>query len=358
MPNPASGIFTQAVGNIASGFFSTGLVVLSAIGPALLGVAALFVLFYLVAMSFGWRLKMPVRPGSKKGILGNPKKVHFERGPAFSFRAAFDGVYSRFWTLQTPVSPTASFFLRPSHLGGGISEGHPSFGGGVFVEGFGADFMSIGDDDEWGSVSLDREDADDGFYFDPSDDAPLTSDSGPDSSPGYQEGGYNSNVSEAVRRASFHDQLGDAVCGGLHYGSYCFGPDVSEPFMPLRLSASTFIDSRHGLNPAWDFLNCRNLDGFEIVSADNLMRKTEKAWADMFGWNLALAPNENCAYSAETTYHALRIMEMVRMREMGFTGSHDEFWAGFDREPGLGDVSDYGFQPDLTGDEDLSAYDH
>ena len=359
MPNPASDVFTQAVGGIVPAFFSMGVAVLSAIGPALLGVAALFVLFYIVARSFGWHVKMPVRPGQKKGVIGNVRKLHLERGSPFSFRDSFNGLYSKFWDLQTPINSSERYFLRPFNGGGGGPfEGHASFGGGDFVEGFGADFMPLGDDDEWGSDWLDREDDHNAYYFDPSYEAAYTSDSGPDSSPGRQEGGYNSNISEAVRRASFHDQLGGAVCGGLYYGSYCFGPDVSEPAMPLRLAASNFIDSRHGSNPSWDFLSCRNLDGFDLVSADDLMRNTEKAWADMFGWNLALAPNETCAYSAETTYHALRIMEMVRMREMGFTGSYDEFWVGFDREAGLGDESDYGFQSDLTGDEDLSAYDH
>jgi hypothetical protein len=357
MPSPASGIFTNAVGNIASSFFSTGLVVLSAIGPALLGVAALFVLFYLVAMSFGWRLKMPVRPGTKKGVLGNPKKVHFERGSAFSFRAAFNGAYSKFWTLQTPVSPTVFSFLRPSHAGGGISKGHASFGGGDFVDGFGVDVLPFGDgdgpDDEWGGDWLDRDDVHDGFYSDPSDDAPWTSDSGPDSAPGRQEGG----ASPLADREIFRNSLGDSVCGGLNYGSNWFGSDVSNA-MPLRLSASCFTDSSPYEMPSWDFLNTPMLGDSERSSPFVVMRTTEKAWADMFGWNLALAPNEHCAYSAETTYHALRIMELARMRDMGFQGSYDEFWTGLDRVSGSGDVSDYGFQSDPSGDEDFTAYDH
>ena len=361
MPNPASGVFTQAVGNIASGFFSSGLMVLSAIGPALLGVAALFVLFYLVAMSFGWRLKMPVKPGSKKGVLGNPKKVHFERGSPFSFRDAFNGAYSKFWNLQTPINPTSSFFLRPSHLGGGPSEGRAVFGGGDFVEGFGVDVLPFGDgdgpEDDWGNDWLDREDDHDGFYCDPSDNAPWTSDSGPDSSPGKQEGGDAPHMSEAVRRELFHTKLGDSVCGGLTYGENWFGNDRSTA-MPFRLSASSFLGFGSESEPSWEFLTVSFFGKSDISSPSLVMRNTEKAWADMFGWNLALAPNEACPYSADTTYHALRIMEMVRMREMGFTGTYDEFWSGYAREAGLDDVSDYGFQSDPSGDEDFRAYDH
>lgn len=354
MPNPASGIFTQAVGNIASGFFSTGLVVLTAIGPALLGVSALFVLFYLVAMSFGWRLKMPVRPGSKKGVLGNPKKVHFERGSPFSFRAAFDGVYSKFWTLQTPVSPTASFFLRPSHLGGGLSEGHASFGGGDFVDGFGADFMPIGDDDFADDFSdIDAVDAESGWYADPSFYASWTDDFGPDSAPGRQNGGVNQDIHDPEARYQFAQSILDKLSGGF---TFCTVNPVSGESRSPSLQSNFFLGAVFFSDqPSWGFLDSYNRQSIysDVSSAEDIMRGAEKAWLDMFGWELKLAPDKNSAFSAETTYHAFRIMELARMRAMGFEGSHSEFMDGLQ---GFEIGPDSEIYDDV--DVDRGAYDH
>ncbi len=343
MPNPASGVISQAIGNIASGFFSTGLVVLTAIGPALLGVAALFVLFYLVAMSFGWRLKMPVRPGRKKGVLGNPKNVHFERGSPFSFRAAFDGVYSKFWTPQTPVSPTASFFLRPSHLGGGISEGHASFGGGDFVSGYGGAFA-----DDYSDI--DAEDAHSGWYADPSFYASWTDDVGPYSVPGYQNGGINLDINDYEARYQFAQDIFDKLSGGL---SLCMVNHVSGDFTVQKMLSGYFMDSND--HASWNFLDLCNRSSINsnVSTADDIMRGAEKAWFDMFGWQLQLAPNQDCVFSAETTYHALRIMELARMREMGFGGSYSDF---MDELQCFELGSDFGIYDDI--DVDRGAYDH
>lgn len=352
MPTNPWTIFSQLVGNIVSGFFSSGLVVLSVIGPALLGVVALFVLFYFVAMSFGWRLKMPVRPGRKQGVLGNPKHVHFEKGTPFSFRDAFNSVYSKFWMLQTPVSPTAKFFLRPTILGGGLSEGHPSFGGGDFVDGFGSDFMPVGDDDEWGGDWLDREDDRDGFYADPSYYASYTSDSGPDSSPGRQEGGlspYRSvndvNAHDGV--FSFADNVDRCIdsherilSGGLSYGhSFSSSGDIS----PVYLMSNLFIkNSDEGFD--WEFLHGVT-ESCSYSTADEVLRGLEAEWLKAFGAPIVLAPGEHSAYSAETAFHAARILELHRLRSL-------------EDSQGPADTSLYNADGyDLSGDEDLSAYD-
>jgi hypothetical protein len=355
MPTP-SNVLATSVGDIVSSFLQIGFEALPVIGVALLGVAGLFVLFYVVARSFGWHLKMPVRPAGRKGVIGNPKKVHFERGKAFSFREAFNGVYSRFWSLQTEVKPTSKFFLRSVGIGGGISEGRPSFGGGDFVPGFGSDFMPFGDGDssehEWDSDWLDREDSQDGFYSDPSYDAPWTSDSGPDSSPGRQEGGFNQDINNPEARYLFAQSLLDKLSGGL---TFCTVNLDSGASSSRSLQSNFFLGAVYGSDqPSWGFLDSYNGSSTysDVSSAEDIMRAAEHAWVDMFGWELKLAPDHNFAFSAETTYHALRIMELARMREMGFQGSYSEFMDGLQ-------CFEVGTDSDMYDDvdDDLAAYD-
>ncbi|MHB1881326.1 MAG: hypothetical protein ACYCPA_03810 [Acidithiobacillus sp.] len=323
MPNPVSGVVTQAVGNLTPVFFSSGLVVLSVIGQAILGLAALFVLFYWIAWIFGWRVKMPVRPGRRKGIIGNEKKVHLERGSPFTFRGSFNSLYSRFWEIQTPINSTERYFLRPFGGGGGPFEGRASFGDGDFVEDLWGDSFEF-DDDSF----LDRDDDRDGFFSDPSYFAPYTSDSGPDSSPGAQNGGFNDGVAgSAVDREVFINNVADFVRGGYMFGlqKYAAIPDREYPMV---LGSFHFLEWGSDLSPSWDFLHEQGPTA-TVKSASDIMRDAEGSWEKMFGWRLTLAPDESSAFSAETTFHALRIMEMVRMREMGFTGSYSDFWNGF-----------------------------
>lgn len=322
----ASQILDSAVNNIAANFLHEGLIALPVIGVALLGAAGLFVVFYWTARAFGWKLKGPQRRKGMKGILGNPRKVHLERATPFSFRAAFDATYSKFWNLQTPVSPTSSFFMRPSSMGGGLFEGRPFYGCGESVPGFGDGLSSL-DDDEFADEysDIDAEDARSGWYADPSYYASWTDDVGPDSAPGSQNGGVNQNLHDRDARYQFAQSVVGKISGGL---TWSLVDHVSGESTSQAVLSGYFLGSDD--QASWDFLTVNNGDGVysDVSSADDIMRGAEKAWSDMFGWQIQLAPNQQSAFSAETTYHALRILEMARMREMGFEGSHSDFMDG------------------------------
>ncbi len=365
MPTPAN-VLTNAVGSIVSSFLQIGFEALPVIGVALLGVAGLFVLFYLVARSFGWHLKMPVRPAGKKGVLGNPKKVHFERGKAFSFRDAFNGAYSRFWSLQTEVKPTSKFFLRPVAIGGGLAEGRPSFGGGDFVPGFGSDFMPFGEgdgsEDEWGGDWADRDDGlaelldydeldnvddHDGFQMDVSDDGDFTSDVGPDSIPGSDNGGVSGRhdgiqPASQARVNAWHSALNsgaynrEEVLDGLVY-AHEFHPDLHES-MPVFFHSGLL---KQGDGFSWSFIPKQDSEETLYQSSSHVIGGLEQQWEDVFGYCIDLGDGES-SLSAELSYHAARILELNYVRQ-SVAGS------GIDDD----------FDQDMDGEEheDLAAYD-
>lgn len=348
-PINAQAILDNAVNGIVQNFIHEGLIALPAIGTALLGLAGLFVIFYWTARAFGWKLKRPTKK-SKNGIVGNPNKAHFEKSQSlFSWwqnrnavNAVFDGGISR---------------NRPSSPIGGFGRGVPGFGDSMIGSGLPSDYVDddwdfwhdgFTDGNDYADADIDSEDAKSGWYADPSYLAPWTDDDGPDASPGRQSGGSAGSFS---LRADFADDLVGAITGGQIAAHSLSSPDGSDLIYML---SGSFV--RDGL-VSWDNLNLNALsdsEGYAYASPSELMRQAEEAWEKMYGWRIQLAPNEDYAQSAQTTFHALRIMEMTRMRELGFTGSPEQFMAGLAEFEGLPDDD----PSDTDFDHDRGAYDH
>lgn len=346
--NPQA-ILDNAINGVVGNFIHEGLIALPVIGTALLGLAGLFVIFYWTARAFGWKLKRPTKK-SKPGIVGNPNKAHFEKSESlFSWwrnrnvvNAVFDG----------GISPN-----RPSSPIGGFARGVTGFGDAMIGSGMPSDYVDddwdfwhdgFTDGNDYADADIDAEDARSGWYADPSFYAPWTDDSGPDAAPGRQNGGFSGSFED---RQSFSSETIQKVSGGLVYGIPLLG--ISE-HLNNSLYSGLLIDSQG--NPSWYELwsiQAYNPDCTPYMPSQ-MMRDVEDAWEKMYGWKISLAPDESYAQSAETTFHALRIMEMTRMREMGFTGTPEQFMQGLAEFEGMPDDD----PSDTDFDFDRGAYDH
>jgi hypothetical protein len=267
-PIPVNSILDNAVNGVASNFINEGLTALPDIGIALLGVAGLFVLFYWTARAFGWHLKRPKRAPSQKGIIGKANKVHLEKGDSVIWNA-----FSRLGKMTIPGT-------RRSALGPGFDTGIASgFGSSFDLDDDHDIFFSQFDDDY---NDLDTVDACDGFYADPSYNAPYTDDFGPSSRPGAQVGAFAGAMVFFSEASEFY-----------HY----YKMDYEDSFN---------YDEYHA-----------NQTRYDLFKRDDEIRKTyddqaafvAENWARLFPHlgtldGLASAPNLSMAESSEMLRHA------------------------------------------------------
>ncbi|MDD3761200.1 MAG: hypothetical protein PHO57_10280 [Acidithiobacillus sp.] len=342
MPTPASidpfQLLANAVHVDVSAFMSSGGVALSAIGTALLGVAGLFVLFFLVAASFGWRIRPPKRFRRSQGIVGNPNKFHFERtGSRFNwsrFIHPFDRVYNASFDdpISGPSSPVGGF--------GHFVSGHEGLFGPEVPSGWSTDDLYDYDD-------LDMEDGRDGFYADVSYLAPVTSDGGPGDIPGSQNGGGSGRyVGRAVVYGQFLSDVFTHVFGDLAHhrddDGYAIGCVNSASFCNYPGVFS------------WDFADETGSTG--AVHPLDVMAFAKDRFAAAFGRSIDLG-NYDDPESARLTYHALRVSELHAMRSLGWVGSHEDFRASL-AESGFRNIDSAFDDSDVFDAEfDAGAYD-
>lgn len=346
-PINAQAILDNAVNGIVQNFINVGLEAIPAIGVALLSLAGLFVIFYWTARAFGWKLKRPTKK-SIPGIVGKSNKVHLEKSESlFSWwrnrnvvNAVFDGGIST---------------NRPSSPIGGFARGVPGYGDGMLGSGLPSDYVDDDYDlwhdlfdDDYAAVDIDSEDAQSGWYADPSFYAPWMDDSGPDAAPGRQNGGFSGSYGQ---RQIFANEIAYKVTGGLVNAIPVLG--ITD-HMPNYLSSADFKTETH--SASWHSMQVSQAHNPDCIanSPVQIMRDVEDAWEKMYGWKISLAPDESYAQSAETTFHALRIMEMTRMREMGFMGTPEQFMNGLADFEGLPDDD----PSDTDFDHDRGAYDY
>ncbi|PKY10075.1 hypothetical protein B1757_12410 [Acidithiobacillus marinus] len=309
MPTPTvniSQVLESQVSGIASNFLNEGLKALPDIGVALLSIAGLFVVSYWTARAFGWKVKLPKRPPSQAGIFGNPKKVHLEKdsGNIWTF-------ISRFGQIK-PFS-----FGRKSRYIPGSDTGLASGFGSTFDLDDDHDIFTSHFDDDYSD--LDAEDGQNGFYADPSYNAPYTSDSGPDSRPGLQSGALAGDLEFFNKASDFFYYYSQDLADSYNYDEF----NATKARARLYEDEQTYHDAY-----------------------DNHAATTAANWAYLFPHlgsidGLATAPNLSMAESSELLRHAARLNSL--------------------KQQSLPDLL-----PDITSDDladmdidyDMGAYDH